>query len=319
MSAVEGTGAMTGASNLSGHLSGHLADYLRLRRALGFKLGRHGYDLQDFVAFLDAAGKQTVTVESTVAWARKPGVKPITVDFRISAVRGFAQYLKAIDAGTEIPPPGLLSVPRRRPEPHVYSPGEITALLRAAAALRPPLRATTLTTMLALISTTGMRLGEAIALTRQDVALVNGVITIEHAKFDRQRLAPLHPTSTSALRRYALTRDHLCHHPRTDRFFLSSSGGPLSNSTVEQAFRGLTVAVGLRHGSAEPRIHDLRHTFAVRTLIGWQRDGVDISTRLPLLSTYLGHVEPKNTYWYLSAVPELMQLAAGRLEPDGRR
>jgi integrase len=301
-------------------LADHLSDYLRLRRALGFALGRHGHDLQDFVAFLDAADADTITVDLAVAWARSKGSpKPITVDFRISAVRGFAHYMHAIDPDTEVPPPGLLSVPRRRPAPHIYSPNELTLLFDAVARLKPALRAATLSTMLGLIAATGMRVGEAIALTRLDFALVDGVITIRHAKFDRMRLVPLHPTTTSALRRYALTRDHLCPEPRTDRFFLSSTGGPLTGSVVEQAFRGVTAAVGLREGTTGPRIHDLRHTFAVRTLIDWQRDGIDISTHLPLLSTYLGHVEPKNTYWYLTAVPELMQAAAARLENDGTR
>jgi integrase len=298
----------------------HLSDYLTLRRALGFALGRHGHDLQDFVAFLDAAGAERVTVDLAVAWARsKEQAKPITVDFRISAVRGFAQYLHAIDADTEIPPAGLLSVPRHRPAPHVYSPAEIRRLLDAAGGLKPPLRAATLTTMLGLLAVTGMRLGEARSLTRLDVALEDGVIVIRHAKFDRMRLVPLHATTTSVLRRYALTRDLLCPEPSTDRFFLSSTGGAVSGSAVDQAFRGLTTAIGLRDGRTGPRVHDLRHTFAVTTLTGWQRDGVDVSTHLPLLSTYLGHVEPKNTYWYLTAVPELMQSAAARLERDGRR
>jgi len=301
-------------------LADHLSDYLTLRRALGFALGRHGYDLQDFVAFLDAAGADRVTVDLAVAWARsKEQTKPITVDFRISAVRGFAKYLHAIDPDTEIPPAGLLSVPRRRPAPHVYSPAEIQRLLEAAARLKPQLRAATLTTMLGLLAVTGMRQGEARALTRLDVALEDGVIIIRHAKFDRMRLVPLHATTTSVLRRYALTRDLLCPEPTTDRFFLSSTGGAVSGSAVDQAFRRLTAAIGLRDGGTGPRVHDLRHTFAVTTLTGWQRDGVDVSTHLPLLSTYLGHVEPKNTYWYLSAVPELMQSAAARLERDGSR
>lgn len=301
-------------------LADHLSDYLRLRRGLGFALGRHGYDLQDFVSFLDAAGAGRITVDLVVAWARrKPAVKPITVDFRVSAVRGFAQYMHALDPGTEIPPPGLLSVPRRRPEPHVYSPAEIKALFAAAARLTPPLRAATVSTLLGLITATGMRVGEATALTRRDVALVDGLLTIQHAKFDRQRLVPLHPSATNALRRYALTRDHLCREPRTDRFFLANSGGPISPSAAQVTFRGLTAAAGLRGVTGGPRIHDLRHTFAVRTLIDWQRRGVDVSTYLPLLSTYLGHVEPKNTYWYLTAVPELMQAAADRLEHAGTR
>jgi integrase/recombinase XerD len=298
-------------------LADHVTDYLRLRRALGFALGRIGSDLQDFAVFLDAAGADRITIDHTVAWARSKQGKPITVDFRISAVRGFAKYMSVIDPATEVPPPGLLSAPRRRPEPHIYSTAEVKLLLAAAARLTPPLRAATLTTMLGLITATGMRVGEAIALTRRDVALVDGVITIRHAKFDRQRLVPLHSTTAFALRTYALTRDHLCHEPLTDRFFLSRTGGPLTGSTVEQAFRCLTTAIGLREGATGPRIHDLRHTFAVRTLIDWQRAGVDISTYLPPLSTYLGHVEPKNTYRYLTAVPELMHLAADHLEHAG--
>jgi integrase len=164
-------------------LADHLSDYLTLRRALGFTLGRHGHDLQDFVAFLDAAGADRVTVDLAVAWARsREQAKPITIDFRISAVRGFAKYLYAIDPDTEIPPAGLLSVPRRRPAPHVYSPAEIRRLLDAAAGLKPPLRAATLTTMLGLLAVTGMRLGEARSLTRLDVALEEGLIVIRHAE-----------------------------------------------------------------------------------------------------------------------------------------
>lgn len=201
----------------------------------------------------------------------------------------------------------------------MYSPAQIWPLLDAASELKPPLRAATLTTLLGLLRVTGMRLGEARALTRLDVALEDGVIVIRHAKFNRMRLVPLHATTAAALRRYALTRDLLCPEPLTDRFFLSSIGGALSGSVVDQAFRRLTAAIGLRDGGAGSRIHDLRHTFAVRTLTDWQRDGVEISTHLPMLSTYLGHVEPKNTYWYLSAVPELMHSAAAHLERDETR
>lgn len=300
-------------------LAEHVSNYLRLRRALGFALGRIGSNLQDFVAFLDAAGAERITIEHTVAWARATQCRPITVEFRISAVRGFANYMSAIDSATEIPPPGLLSVPRRRPVPHIYTRTEITQLFAASARLTPLLRAATLSTLLGLIAATGMRSGEAIALTRRDVALVDGVITIRDAKFDRQRIVPLHPTTTTALRKYALTRDHLCHEPATDRFFLSTRGGPVSRSALDHAFRALTVQTGIRDGTSEPRVHDLRHTFAVQTLIDWQRSAVDISTHLPLLSTYLGHVEPKNTYWYLTAVPELMHLAAERLERAGSK
>lgn len=303
-------------------LAEHLEDYLRLRRALGFTLGRHGLDLPKFVAFVDAAGASTVTVDLAVAWARLPeNIKPITIDFRISEVRGFAHYLHAIDPDTEIPPPGLLSVSRRRPAPYVYSPGEISAVLHAACRLRPRLRAATYTTVIGLIAATGMRLGETLALAREDVDLAAGVIVVRHAKFDRVRLVPQHPSVTAELAAYAATRDRLCRAPRCGRFFLSSTGGAVRREQLQCVFRDITASLGLRTDTVRPRIHDLRHTFAVRTLIDWQRQGADISANLPVLSTYLGHVEPANTYWYLTAVPELMQAAAARLDQHsaGRR
>jgi integrase/recombinase XerD len=297
-------------------LAGHLEDYLRMRRALGFELGRHGQTLPGFVAYLEAAGASTVTVDLAVAWARLPEqrIKPLTVCFRLSAVRGFARYLHAIDPANQIPPSGLLAVPRRRPAPYLYAPGELARLLQTTRRLRPPLRAATHRTLIGLLAATGMRLGEALALTRGDVDLADGVITIRHAKFDRMRLVPLHPSVTAALRGYTSVRGRLCPAPCTDRFFVSATGRTLRREEADQVFRVITGLTGLRTGTVRPRIHDLRHSFAVRTLIDGQREGADVSALLPVLPAYLGHVEPANTYWYLSAVPELMQLAATRLE-----
>lgn len=297
-------------------LGNHLDDYLQLRRALGFQLGRHGESLPGFVAYLETNSATTITVELAVAWARLPqGIKPITVDFRLSAVRGFARYLHALDPAHQIPPAGLLSVPRRRPAPYIYTPREIDDVLAAARRLRPPLRAATQTALLGLLAATGMRSGEAMALTRADVDLVEGVITVRHAKFDRMRLVPLHPSATTALRVYATTRDRLCPTPSVDRFFVSVTGRALHRRETDGVFRDITASIGLRTDTDHPRVHDLRHAFAVHTLIDGYRNSADISALLPVLSTYLGHVEPANTYWYLSAVPELMQLAAARLEP----
>jgi integrase/recombinase XerD len=296
-------------------LGDHLDDYLRLRRALGFQLGRHGQSLPGFVAFVEATGAVTITVELAVAWARLPErIKPITVDFRLSAVRGFARYLHALDPVHEIPPPGLLGVPRRRPTPYIYTPDQIAEVLRTTQLLQPPLRAATYRTLLGLLATTGMRLGEAFALTRTDVDLVEGLVTIRHAKFDRIRLVPVHPSVTAALRAYATARDRLCPTPRVDRFFVSVTGRVLRRGEAEHVFRVITGLIGLRTDSIHPRVHDLRHSFAVHTVVDGHRNGADIPALLPVLSTYLGHVEPANTYWYLSAVPELMQLAAARLE-----
>jgi integrase len=271
--------------------------------------------LPGFVACAAANGAGTVTVELAVTWARLPaGIKPITADFRLSQVRGFARYLHAIDPAHEVQPPGLPGVPRRRPAPCIYTPGQIAEILRATQRLQPPLRAATYRTLLGLLAATGMRLGEAMALTRAGVDLVEGMVTVRHAKFDRIRLVPLHPSVTAALRAYAATRDRLCPAPRVDRFFVSVTGRALRRGEADQVFGVITGLTGIRADTVRPRIHGLRHSFAVHTLIDWHRQGADISALLPVLSTYLGHVEPKNTYWYLSAVPELMQLVAARLE-----
>jgi integrase/recombinase XerD len=296
-------------------LAAHLDDYLRLRRGLGFQLGRHGQVLPRFVAYLDERGATTVTVELAVAWARLPEAnKPITHEFRISAVRGFARYLHTIDPAHEVPPAGLLAAGRHRPTPHIYTADQIAAVLYMAGRLRPALRALTHRTLLGLLAATGMRVGETMALTCDDVDLVDGIVTVRHAKFDRMRLVPLHASVTDELRRYATERDRLCPRPSCDRFFVTVTGRSLCRRDVDVVLGDITTAIGLRTETVHPRVHDLRHTFAVRTLIDAHRRGVDINAVLPVLSTYLGHVEPANTYWYLEAVPELMQLVAARLE-----
>jgi integrase/recombinase XerD len=295
-------------------LSGQVADYLQLRRALGFKLEREGRMLPQFVGWLDATGAQTITVELAVAWARLPDAQPIVWAHRLGAVRGFARWLATIDPATEIPPADVFGARQQRPTPYVYSATEISGLLQATRTLRPPLRAATHEALFGLLAVSGMRVGEAIGLTRSDVDLTAGVITIRHAKFDRARLVPLHPSVTDVLRAYSARRDRICPTPKADAFFLSSVGTSLNHSRVRQTFAQISTAIGLRTAIRRPRIHDLRHSLVVNTLIGWQRDGVDVGSRLPLLSTYLGHVNPASTYWYFSAVPELMQLAAARLD-----
>lgn len=298
-------------------LSEQVVEYLRLRRALGFKLKREGRMLPQFVSWLDAAGARTITVELAVAWARLPeGVQPIEWARRLGVVRGFARWLHTIDPATQIPPADVFGARQQRPVPYVYSAAEINGLLQATRTLRPPLRAATHEALFGLLAATGLRVGESIALTRSDVDLAAGVITIRHAKFDRPRLVPLHPSVTSALHAYAARRDRICTAPKADTFFLSTVGTALSYSRVRQTFAQISTEIGLRTTTRRPRIHDLRHSLVVNTLIGWQRDGVDVGSKMVLLSTYLGHVKPASTYWYVSAVPELMQLVA--VPPDSR-
>jgi integrase/recombinase XerD len=303
-------------------MSGHVRDYLRLRRALGFKLERAGHLLPQLVAYLEAAGAATVTSDLAIAWARLPQhTHPNHWAQRLAIARGFARYLQALDPATEIPPPGVFLTRPHRPTPFLWSQRDICRLLQSARALPPPLRAATYETLFGLLATCGMRVGEAVGLDRDDVDLRAGVITIRHAKFDRPRLVPLHPTVTEALSRYAAERDRLCPRPRARAFFISSAGTRLDRSGVAKTLRKITTSLGMRTETVHPRAHDLRHSFAVDTLIRWQRSGLSVDEHIATLSTYLGHVSPADTYWYLSASPELMGLAAQRLHTryGGRR
>jgi integrase/recombinase XerD len=296
-------------------LEAHVGDYLRLRRALGYKLERHGILLPKLVAYLEAAGASTVTAELAIAWARLPErARPNHWAARLAVARGFARYLATIDPTTEVPPAGVFPARRHRPSPYLWSQEEICRLLEAARALPHPLRAASHEAIFGLLATTGMRLGETLGLDRDDVDLSTGVITIRQAKFDRSRLVPLHPTTTAALSRDAARRDRLCRRPHSTAFFLSGAGTRLDRSGVDKTLRKITTAMGIRTATVHPRAHDLRHSLAVATLIRWLRTGLNVDEHMAVLSTYLGHVSPADTYWHLSASPELMALAAERLD-----
>jgi integrase/recombinase XerD len=294
-----------------------LEDYLALRRAMGFKLERHAQLLGQFVDYLAAQHVAALTVEHALAWASAPGSADVRWwAARLSMVRGFAGYLHALDPGHQIPPPGLLPHRARRVVPYLYTDHEINALITAATALALPLRAATYQTLVGLLAVTGMRVGEAIRLDRADFDAQAGVLTVRGAKFGKSRQLPLHPTTTARLGAYLDLRDRLCSRPVTAALLLSTRGHRLRYERLWQTFHRLVGQAGLqpRAPGCVPRIHDLRHTFAVTTLLGWYRDGADVPALLPRLSTYLGHADPKHTYWYLSAAPELLALAAARLD-----
>jgi len=298
-------------------LSRHAEEYLRARRALGVKLERHGRLLPQLVAHLEAAGATTITSELAIAWARLPArVHPQHWAARLSVARGFAAYLHTIDPATEVPPADVFAVRYQRPTPYLWSQQDIRRLLEAARALRPPLKAASYEALFGLLAVSGMRVGEAVALELDDVDLDNGVITIREqvAKLERARLVPLHPTTVEALDRYKTTRARLCPTPRSKTFFVSATGARIDRSAVSKTLQKITIALGLRTETIHPRTHDLRHSFAVSTLIAWQRSGIQVDERIAVLSTYLGHVRPADTYWYLTATPELMGLAADRLD-----
>jgi integrase/recombinase XerD len=298
-------------------LQAHVDDYLRLRRGLGFKLERAGQILPQLVSHLEAAGANTVTRELAISWAKLPArARPQHWAARLAIARAFAAYLQTIDPETEVPPAGVFAVRYQRPTPYLWSDTDIRRLLEAACALTPPLKAASYQALFGLLAVTGMRVGEAVGLARDDVDLDASLINIREqiAKLEKARLVPLHPTTVEALDRYASERDRLSPTPRSRRFLISSVGTALTPSEVAKTLRNLTTTLGLRTDTTHPVAHQLRHTFAVRTLVGWQRSGVPIGERIVLLSTYLGHVSPAESYWYLTATPELMGLAADRLD-----
>lgn len=292
-------------------------DYLRLRRSLGHDLAEAHRLLPRFVAYLDAIGASTVTVDAALTWAQQPDLGPSTNVWsqRMTIARGFARHMAGIDARTEIPPHGLIPSRQRWRPPFIYSPTDIAALMDQARSIRWPLPAATHETVIGLLATTGMRIGEAIRLDRGDVDWTDGVLSVRESKFGKSRYVPVLACTLTALERYAQLRDRHCPRPATSSFFVSIRGTRTSYPVVQELFRRLCHAAGVGATSAtRPRIHDFRHTFAVRTLLEWYRAGEDVEARLPTLSTYLGHRDPRSTYWYLSAAPELLALAAGRLE-----
>ncbi len=293
-----------------------LVDYLTLRRSLGHDLAEAHWLLPSFVAYLQAHELPTVTVQAALAWSQQSATGTVSSvgPRRMTAARGFARYLAGIDIDTEIPPPGLMPNRQRWRRPFIYSSADIDTVLRQArATISSPLRAGTYETLIGLLATSGMRIGEAIKLDRSDVDWPEGVLLIRESKFGKSRLVPLHPSSMQALAQYAQLRDELQPRPKDAGFFVSLRRKRLIYAVVSQTFRQLIDDTGVGVGApSPPRLHDLRHTFAVRTLLGWYRAGQDVQAKIPSLSTYLGHREPSSTYWYLSAAPELLALAAAR-------
>jgi len=296
-----------------------LEDYLATRRALGFKLRTEGAGLKTFVSYLEAAGVDHITIEMAQTWARLPAsVQSVQWARRLGFVRGFARYCSAFDPRTQVPPADLILSTRVRRSPHFFSDGDIEQLLRAALALPPVdgLRRWTFHCLFGLLSVSGLRIGEATALTFNDVDLQEAILTIRSTKFGKSRLVPLHSSTVAVLADYMQRRQEFCAAHSTDRLFVNERGAPLTHDQSIDTFQRLLKKIGVtnQREHRRPHLHDLRHRFALRTLVQWYRDGQDVERQLPALSAYLGHTEARNTYWYLSACPELMGLARERLE-----
>jgi len=298
-------------------LAEHLKDYLTLRRNLGFKLRGSDCLLRQFVRFANEQRASHLTTELALRWATQPtAALPITLAGRYRTVRLFALYLSTLDARTEVPPSGLLHYRKHRKPPFFYTDQQVVRLVRAARKLPSPrgLQGPTLSTLLGLLAATGMRVGEAIGLDRQNVDLANALLTIPHAKGDRTRLVPVHASTCTMLRRFERLRNRLCPRPRSSAFFVSEQGDRLNDNRVRVWFANVSRQIGLRgpHDRRGPRIHDLRHRFTIKAMLKWYRTGKDVEAHLPELATYLGHQHVSGTYWYLSATPELLQQATRR-------
>lgn len=298
-----------------------LETYLALRRGLGSQLRGPGAYLCRFVEFLEQEGAAVVTTELALRWATAPAnATPATWARRLDDVRRFAAWHSATDPRTEIPPRGILPHRYRRRPPYIYSDKEIQHIIREAARLPSPggIRRHCYSTLFGLLAATGLRLGEAVALDRDDVNLRTGILAIQRAKFGKSRFVPVHDSTRRALRRYQKQRDLHLPRPASPAFLLSERGLRVTQCSARYNFAVVSRAVGLRpavsghrHGRG-PRLHDMRHRLAVKTLVRWYREGRDVERELPKLSTYLGHVHVADTYWYLEAVPELLRLATER-------
>ena len=302
-------------SNLQEYLEGYLA----LRQALGYKLRTHRSSLKNFVQFASQKKARAITTQLALAWAMQPDdANPKWWAYKWRMVHHFAIYVQARDPITEVPPLTLLPYSHQRPKPYIYTEEEISRLIAAAKALpcRKDFRGSTYSTLFSLIWVTGLRISEALGLDREDVDCTNHLLTIRNAKFGKSRLVPVHLSTSNALCDYARCRDQIFPDIQFPSFFLSTIGTRPTTAIAQLTFRQLCSNVGIRgNGNGKrPRIHDMRHSFAVKSLIEIYKRHHDVEPAVYALSIYLGHVGPSSTYWYFSAVPELLEMARNRLE-----
>ena len=293
-------------------------EYIEMRRGLGFKLLEAKVSLINFASFLKQRGAAHITISLSMEWAQQDKTaRPAEWARRLSFIRGFARHWSAHDSQTEVPPSGLLPHRPGRARPYLYSDDEVRKLLQAALQLPSVrgLRGPTYNCLLGLLAVTGLRISEARNLRTDDVDLNEGILTIRGTKFGKSRLVPIHPSTCTVLSDYASQRDRFLAR-RPDMFFVSGRGTRLDGGEIRRTFYYLSRQIVLRGASDShgPRLHDFRHRFAIETLVQWYRSGQDVERRLPILSTYLGHVHVADTYWYLTACPELMGLAVKRFE-----
>ncbi len=302
-------------------------DYLTLRRRLGVTLHATGHVLAAFATYAEDEGAAHVTTDLVLRWASHlTSVSPATLNGRFQMIRRFAQWRQLTDPRTEVPRADLLPGRYRRRPPRLYREEDIPRLLAAARNLPSPkgLRGRTYATLFGLLVVTGLRSSEVVALDNADLDRREATLLIRRTRFGKSRCVPLHTSTMAALTAYHAVRDRVVRHRRTDALFVSELGIRITQGAAEYTFARVSAHIGLRPpfrahrlGRGFPRLHDLRHRFAIRTLVDGYRAGGPVDPLLPVLATYLGHVHVHDTYWYLEAVPELLQLATERLIDAG--
>lgn len=306
-------------------VQGYAEQFLDERRRLGYSSRTMGYALRSFARHVDDLGIEgPLTVEVMASWARRPksGSKtPATWARRLKKLRPFTRWLRQFEPATEVPDETVFGPVGARLAPHIYTEQELADLLSAARRLSPALRGATYETLFGLLAATGLRVSEAVHLLDADVDLTAGLLTVRQTKFAKSRQVPVHLSTLEALRHYATQRNRQITITDETPFFVGTRGQRLSLRQVDRVFDSLRASLAWtnRGAHAAPRIHDLRHTFVVRRMLLWQTQGVDIDQQMLALATYIGHAKVANTYWYLTAVPQLMALAADQFEPLGSR
>lgn len=303
-----------------------LAHYITVRRTLGSSFKEPAGSLSRFVDFVEESGSEFITIELALKWAtQSPLVQRATWSRRLTQVRGFATWISAVDLRNEVPPQRLLNIGHRRGQPYIYSDEEVRKLMGRAATLPSPsgLRAHTYVTLIGLLASTGLRPGEAIALDKSDVELKDGILSVRDSKHGKSRFVPVEGSVRDALTRYARLRDARGPSDQDKAFLVSERGWRLKGDSTRRTFAKMSAAIGIRESLPRPsigrgpRLQDFRHTFATKRIIEWYRAGLDIDREIPKLSTYLGHSGTAATYWYIQAVPELLQLATERYDRGG--
>lgn len=303
------------------HLENYLQDYLTLRRALGFKLIREGMWLPDFVRSIEANKSHYVSIAASVSWAKGKKLPPAPSWVkRLSMARKFSLYLHSLDSRHNVIPKELVTYDTQTKfTPYIFSSEDILKLMKETKKIHTTFRRETYLTLIGLLASTGMRIGEALRMSKTDFNQKLGLIKIQHSKFGKSRQIPLHPSTTKALNQYAKKRERRIEKSSHTEFFLSTLGNRVLHANFHYTFHKMVLSLGLGNShSQSPRIHDLRHSFAVNTLTSWYRLNLNTGSRLPALSTYLGHVCPSSTYVYLHATSELLRQASKKLEQSQR-